>query len=62
MAIVWMDLAWVVGTVPVVALHLLNATGTFAAIAVANVVLALALLQYLGIRRARGVRAVAETN
>jgi hypothetical protein len=58
LAIVWMDLAWVVGTVPVVALDLLNRTGSLAAIAVADVVLVLALLQYLGVRRLRqGARA-----
>jgi len=52
-AVVWADLAWVVGTIPVVALDLLNRTGTIAAVALADVVLAFALLQYLGIRHLR---------
>jgi len=47
------DLAWVVGTIPVVAAGLLNQTGVIAAIAIAEVVLGFAALQYLGLRRAR---------
>jgi len=53
-AVVWMDLAWVVGTVPVVMLDLLNRTGAISAVAIADVVLLFAVLQYLGIRRIRG--------
>ena len=53
MTIVWGDLAWVVGTVPVVMSGVLNGTGNVAAIVIADVVLAFAVLQYLGIRRAR---------
>jgi len=53
MAVVWADLAWVVGTIPVVALDLLNRTGAIAAVAIADVVLLFAVLQYLGIRRLR---------
>ena len=56
MAIVWMDLAWVAGTVPVVALDLLNRTGALAAVGIADVVLVFAILQYLGVRRIRGAR------
>ena len=52
--VVFLDLAWVVGTVPVVALDLLNRTGAIAAVAIADVVLVFALLQYLGVRRIRG--------
>jgi len=59
MAIVWADLAWVAGTVPVVALDVLNRTGAIAAIAVADVVLAFAILQYLGVRRIRGAHPIA---
>lgn len=53
MQIVWADLAWVIGTVPLVALGLLNGTGTIAALAIADVVLVFAVLQYLGVRRVR---------
>jgi len=59
MAIVWLDLAWVGGTVPVVMLDVLNRTGALAAVAVADVVLVFALLQYLGVRRIRGRQPVA---
>lgn len=54
MQIIAADLAWVVGTVPVVLLDVLNRSGVIAAIVIANVVLLLALLQYLGVRRIRG--------
>jgi hypothetical protein len=54
MVIIWMDLAWVIGTGPVVMLDVLNRTGAIAAVAVADVVLVFALLQYLGVRRVRG--------
>ena len=53
---------WVVGTVPVVAMDLLNRTGSIGAVAIADVVLVFALLQYLGVRRIRGVHAVAATS
>jgi len=54
--IVAADLAWVIGTVPVVALDLLNRKGAIAAVGIADVVLILAVLQYLGVRRIRGSR------
>jgi len=54
MAIVGGDLAWVVGTVPIVLLELLSANGILAAIAIADVVLVFAGLQYYGVRRLRG--------
>lgn len=60
MTIVWGDLAWVVGTVPVVLAGVLNGMGNTAAVIVADIVLAFALLQYLGIRRIRR-QAVAAT-
>lgn len=62
MLIVWADLAWVVGTIPVVAFDLLNRTGSIGAVAIADIVLVFALLQYLGVRRIRGQRAVAATS
>ena len=62
MLIVWADLAWVVGTIPVVALDLLNRTGSIGAVAIADIVLIFAVLQYLGVRRIRGERAVAATS
>lgn len=59
MTIVWCDLAWVVGTIPVVVTEVLNGTGTIAALAIADTVVVFALLQYLGIRRARRLGATA---
>ena len=53
MTIVWCELAWVAGTIPVVIAGALSGTGNIAAVAVAAVVLSFALLQYLGIRRVR---------
>ena len=53
MTVVWCDLGWVVGTVPLVLLGVLNATGNIVAGAVAGVVLAFGLLQYVGVRRVR---------
>lgn len=53
MTIVWCELAWVAGTIPVVMAGVLSGTGNIAAVAVAAVVLSFALLQYLGIRRVR---------
>ena len=58
MHVIWADLAWVVATVPVVLMDVLSSTGAVAAIAVADVVLLLALLQYLGVRRIRGATPV----
>ncbi|NNL67935.1 MAG: hypothetical protein HKP30_16925 [Myxococcales bacterium] len=60
--IVWADLAWVVGTVPLVALGPLNGTGTIAALAIADVVLVFAILQYLGVRRVRRRTPIAATS
>jgi len=54
MQIIVADLAWVVGTVPVVMLDVLNRTGVIAAVAIADAVLLFAILQYLGVRRIRG--------
>jgi len=53
MAIVWADLAWVIATVPVVALGLLSSAGAWVAAGIADIVLIFAALQFLGIRRAR---------
>ncbi len=53
MTIVFGDLAWVVGTIPLVMAGVLNGTGNIAAGVIADVVLAFALLQYLGVRRVR---------
>lgn len=60
-AIVVGDLAWVVGTVPVVMLDLLSANGLVAAVAIADVVGVFALLQYYGVRRIRGGARASET-
>jgi hypothetical protein len=57
--VVALDLLWVVGTVPLVLADGLTRTGNLVAVAVADVVLVLALLQYLGIRRLRAPRAAA---
>lgn len=54
MQIVWADLAWVVGTVPLVLIGVLSREGVIAAIVVADIVLLFAVLQYLGVRRIRG--------
>jgi len=59
MAVVWADLLWVGGTVPVVLLDALSHAGSVAAIAIADVVLLFAILQYLGVRRVRGRAAAA---
>ena len=53
MAIVYLDLAWVVGTVPLVAAGWLSEFGNVVAIAIADGVLTFALLQWLGVRRQR---------
>ncbi len=58
--IVFADLAWVVGTLPVVFFDVLNRTGTLGAIAIADVVLLFAVLQYAGVRRIRGSASAAE--
>ena len=56
-AVVALDVGWVLGTAGVFALGLLNETGNVAAIAVADVVLLLAILQAWGVRRARSAGA-----
>ncbi len=48
------DLTWVVGTVPLVMADLLSANGVIAAIAIADIVLVFAGLQYYGVRRVGG--------
>jgi len=53
MAVVVADALWVVGTVPVLVSGLLTPAGNWTAFAVANVVALFAVLQLLGIRRAR---------
>lgn len=53
MAIVYMDLAWVAGTVPLVAAGWLSEFGNVTALAIADGVLTFALLQWLGVRRER---------
>jgi hypothetical protein len=47
------DLSWVVGTVPLVMADILSQNGVFAALAIADVVLTFAGLQYYGVRRIR---------
>lgn len=47
------DLSWVVGTVPLVMMDVLSADGIVAAIAIADIVLVFAGLQYYGVRRIR---------
>lgn len=61
MQIVFADLAWVVGTVPLVLLDVLSRTGTIAAVLIADVVLLFAILQFLGVRRIRGASSAAAT-
>jgi hypothetical protein len=48
------DLCWVVGTVPLAMMDVLSDNGLIAAIAIADIVLLFAGLQYYGVRRARG--------
>lgn len=55
------DLAWVVATVPLVMLDILSANGMVAAIAIADVVLVFAGLQYYGVRRVRGGASTSKT-
>lgn len=50
------DLAWVVGTIPIVMLDLLSPNGVIAALAIADMVLLFAILQYIGLRRVRAHR------
>ncbi len=50
------DLAWVVGTVPVVALGLFSSNGVIAALVIADIVLLFAILQFVGVRRVRAHR------
>jgi hypothetical protein len=59
LAIVIGDLSWVVGTVPIVMLGVLSPSGVVAALAIADIVLVFAGLQYWGIRRVRGATAAA---
>jgi hypothetical protein len=51
------DVAWVVGTIPLVASGMLTTTGVWVALGIADVVALFAVLQGLGLRRMR--RAVA---
>ena len=53
MAVVLADLFWVAGTVPLVAGGVLSQTGNWVALAIADVVLLFAILQFVGIRRAQ---------
>ncbi len=46
-----LDFAWVVGSAVVIAAGVLNTTGNWAVAMVADLVLAFAILQYVGIRR-----------
>ncbi len=48
------DLCWVVCTVPLVMMDVLSSNGLVAAIAIADIVLVFAGLQYYGVRRIRG--------
>ena len=51
-AAVGLDFAWVIGSVVLVSLQVLTASGNWAVVAVADVVLLLALAQALGLRQA----------
>jgi hypothetical protein len=57
MAVVWLDLAWVAGSVPVLLAAGLSSAGNWAVVIVMDVVLTFAVLQYLGIRRMAPARA-----
>lgn len=48
-----LDLSWVVASVLIVSIGLLTRSGNWAAIVVADIVLAFAVLQYIGLRRMR---------
>jgi len=54
LAVVAADALWVVGMIPLVLAGGLTAAGVWTALALADVVAAFAVLQLLGIRRARG--------
>jgi len=51
--VIGLDLAWVVGTVPVVLAGVLSSAGVVAALLIADCVLFFALAQYFGLRRVR---------
>ena len=57
MAVVWLDLGWVVGSVPVLLAAGLTSAGNWLVLIVMDVVLLFAVLQYLGIRRMVAPRA-----
>jgi hypothetical protein len=56
--VVMADLAWVAGTVPLVAIELLSRPGDWLAVGIADFVLLFAVLQAVGIRRLDGPRRV----
>lgn len=57
MAVIAADVAWVIGTVPVVAADFLTTVGVWTVLGIADVVAVFAALQWFGLRRMR--RAVA---
>ena len=59
MAVVVADALWAAGTVPLLLASVLSPTGSWIATAIANVVAAFAVLQYLGIRRMQAPRRTA---
>lgn len=56
---VLLDLAWVAGSGVVIAVDVLTTTGNWAVALVADVVLAFAILQFLGLRKLRRTEATA---
>ncbi len=59
LAVVVADALWVVGTVPLLLAGVLSPAGSWIATAIAHVVAAFAVLQYLGIRRMQAPRTTA---
>ena len=51
LTVVWLDLGWVAGSAVVLLAGVLTTAGAWSVALVADVVLAFALLQYLGVRR-----------
>lgn len=57
LAIILGDLSWVLATIPIVLLGVLSTNGVWAALAIAEIVLLFAGLQYWGLRRTRNAQA-----
>jgi hypothetical protein len=58
LGVILADIAWVVGTVPIVLAGLLTTTGVWTALAVADLVALFGVLQWVGLRRMRRAAAV----